>query len=229
MSTQRHWDLMMCGALAVGLVAGAGIDLDISGIFYRSGDGFFLKNAAWVRGIHHGVPILSMVVVVILLGLLGLGYHAAFAHLGRYRRPAAYLLLTLILGPGLVVNSVFKSHWGRARPTDVMEFGGAKSFSSPLLISDQCDRNCSFVCGHASLGFALCAFGFLTRKRWWFVTAVGVGGVLGVARIVQGKHFFSDVVFSFITVYFCAKFLYFVMYECEWRFRRTRFPVLVES
>ena len=53
-------------------------------------------------------------------------------------------------GPGLVVNGVLKAFWGRARPSQILEFGGAAQFTPPVQIADQCARNCSFVSGEAS-------------------------------------------------------------------------------
>jgi hypothetical protein len=35
-----------------------------------------------------------------------------------------FILLSVILGPGLLVNLVFKDHWGRPRPRQVVALGG---------------------------------------------------------------------------------------------------------
>ena len=53
------------------------------------------------------------------------------------RRPVAgldakawlFLFLGLLVGPGLVVNGILKDHWGRARPAEIIEFGGTAHFS----------------------------------------------------------------------------------------------------
>ena len=36
----------------------------------------------------------------------------------------AFLALALLLGPGLVVNTDFKSHYGRPRPRQDLDIGG---------------------------------------------------------------------------------------------------------
>jgi lipid A 4'-phosphatase len=156
------------------------------------------------------------VATIATVGLIGwscLGFLPAFSYFERTRRPACYLLMVLALGPGLLANGLFKSHSGRARPSDVVEFGGDKVFTPPMVFADQCPRNCSFVSGHASFGFAVCALGFLTRRRFWFGVGLASGALLGLARVVHGKHFLSDVVFAFFVVYFCAKLLHFLLYR----------------
>jgi lipid A 4'-phosphatase len=117
----------------------------------------------------------------------------------------------------LVVNAVFKEHWGRARPRDITEFGGTRTFTPAFVISDQCERNCSFVSGHASLPFAFAALGFLLRRRRWaiYAGAAAFGGLVGFGRIVQGAHFLSDVVFSGVFVFLVAYLLAHYVFRLE--------------
>jgi lipid A 4'-phosphatase len=52
--------------------------------------------------------------------------------------------------------------------------------------------------------FALFAFAFIAPRRWrWpvFGLALAAGTVAGWARIVQGAHFASDIVFSGLVTY----------------------------
>src|SRR5260221_2767865 len=113
-------------------------------------------------------------------------------------RGLAFVVLALLLGPGLLANVVLKDNWGRARPSHLVEFGGKSTFSPPLLLSDQCDHNCAFVAGDAAAGFFLLSFALLARRRRALAIAgaLGVGAALGVVRIIQGGHFLSDVVFA---------------------------------
>jgi lipid A 4'-phosphatase len=66
-----------------------------------------------------------------------------------------FLAVCLGVGPGIVVDLGLKDHRGRARPYDVVEFGGAKTFSSPIHLSDQYESHCSFVSGEASSIFTI--------------------------------------------------------------------------
>ena len=106
-----------------------------------------------------------------------------------------FVLLCLTIGPGLVSNLLFKSHWGRARPVQIEQFGGTRLYTPPLLIADQCQsRNCSFVSGEAStiysLFFALAFIATGPYRRKLIVIGILSGSTAGFVRILQGGHFF---------------------------------------
>lgn len=126
----------------------------------------------------------------------------ALAAFRRLHMPAVsylYLILCLSVGPGLVANLLLKDHWGRARPLQVIEFGGTKMFTPPLIRADQCRRNCSFVSGEASSMFAA-FYSIALIVPQWSVTLLLAGTVAGFGagfiRMAQGAHFLSDVVFA---------------------------------
>jgi lipid A 4'-phosphatase len=200
--------LMVASALAFALhfLALPQLDLIANGAFYNPQHGFLLQDSSLFDAIHKYLGLLLLALLawpatVWLLTLRGQGRET-----WRARRPAAlFLALSLLLGPGLMVNVVFKDHWGRARPAQVTEFGGNAGFTPAWVISHQCERNCSFVCGDASLGYAMLAIAFVSRRpRFWFASALVLGSALGLMRMGQGGHFLSDVVFSFYSVYFTA-------------------------
>jgi len=182
------------------------LDLIANGAFYRPEQGFLLRGQIVFDAIHRGLSVL----VVALLGwagmVWGLSLRAANREKWRRRRPAAlFLALSLLLGPGLLVNTLFKDHWGRARPAQIAQFGGSAEFTPAWVVSDQCDKNCAFVCGDAALGYALVAIHFVSRRpRFWFAGSLALGSALGLMRMGQGGHFLSDVIFSFYAVYFTA-------------------------
>jgi lipid A 4'-phosphatase len=201
----------MLRAVAAALLSAAalfqlfpGIDLWASGLFYRPGDGFFLESWGPVRAVYLAVPYLTDAVVlgVPALYLWGLLRRRPIWRLDG--RGAAFLLLALAVGPGLVVNTVLKDHWGRARPSQVAEFGGTQRFTPAPLPADQCARNCSFPAGHPAIGFYLASFALLAQDRRRRIAAAGAavaaGALIGVARMAQGGHFLSDVVFSGLLV-----------------------------
>ena len=111
-------------------------------------------------------------------------------------RCAALVLLVLAIGPGLIVHSLLKDHWGRPRPAQIVDFGGSGHYVPPGVISDQCARNCSFVSGHASAGFMIAAGALFWphRRRRWLAAGLVAGSLIGAVRIVQGGHFLSDVI-----------------------------------
>ncbi len=112
-------------------------------------------------------------------------------------RRVMYLLATAALGPGLLVETLLKPNWGRARPKDITLFGGEHAYTSPFVVAAECARNCSFVSGHAAIAFWVTAYAFLLPPHWrgpglWLGS--GIGLVVGFVRVVQGAHFASDVI-----------------------------------
>ena len=189
---------------AVVFTAFPGIDLWMSGLFFRPEAGFYLQDSWWAVAIYEAIPIIAITVGVGSLFVLvhNLARHRQSGPLSN--RFLVFTLAALALGPGLVVNAGLKDHWGRARPRDVTEFSGQKRFTPALQPTDQCERNCSFVAGHPSVVFWLAALGFAAasrrRRNWIFAAAAAMGLVAGFGRIVQGGHFLSDVVFSGLAV-----------------------------
>jgi lipid A 4'-phosphatase len=177
-----------------------GIDLWVSGLFWSPDTGFFLHD--WPP-FHWAYALLPTVVWTVVLALMAMLAATIIGErkIGPFdRRTILFLLLAFAVGPGLLANTVFKDHWGRARPSQVTEFGGSKEFTAALVPADQCDHNCSFVSGHGAMAFSLIAFAFVPasrrRRRQIAVAALGFGSFVGLARIAQGGHFLSDTVFA---------------------------------
>jgi len=135
------------------------------------------------------------------------------ARLLRARRPALFLVLVVAVGPGLLVNVVFKDHYGRPRPREVVELGGEERFL-PVWVRGADHEAKSFPCGHCSMGFYLATpYLILRRRRRALALAalsVGLfaGLLLGLARMMAGGHFLSDVVWAGGMVWLVALGLY---------------------
>ena len=119
----------------------------------------------------------------------------------------AMLLLALALGPGLVINAIFKEHMGRPRPTQIEIFGGTQQYLPPLQIGSQAlaqgEKRRGFPCGHCSSAFLPFMFYFIyLRQRryhdalWAAGFALSFGLLMGVTRMAAGGHFLSDVLWS---------------------------------
>ncbi len=213
---RRHLDLLLLFAIGVLLVAFPRIDIAFAGLFYDPFDGFYLRENPFVRLVFNGVSWITRTVVVSLVLFLLAAWTIRRRHrfFSRQRRAALYLLLVMIIGPGLLVNTVFKDQWGRARPSQIEEFGGTKQFTRAAIPADQCEKNCSFVSGHASVGFFFLSFSFVWPRRrvLWFAAGAGLGLGIGLVRMMQGGHFISDVIFCGIVVYLSARGLYALMF-----------------
>jgi lipid A 4'-phosphatase len=124
----------------------------------------------------------------------------------------------------LIVNVVFKDHFGRARPRDIEEFGGSKRFTPAFVISSECDSNCSFSSGEGAAGFFSMALALaLSRRRAIFLAAVAMGSLVSLSRIAAGAHFFSDTVVSFFVMLILSDVLFY--YVVSSRPARNESPV----
>ncbi len=181
--------------------------------------GFWLKNNVVISFIHNAVPWIVYIVITCLLTVLLYCLYHRFKNSKFEKAPLRvllFLMVSLVLGPGLTVNTVFKDNWGRARPSQVMEFGGLKQFTPAFIKTDQCERNCSFVSGHASVGFYFLSFAMLFKGKTRMslsLSSILLGSVIGFGRIAEGGHFLSDVIFSGFFVYFVARIAHTVIYR----------------
>jgi lipid A 4'-phosphatase len=213
MRLRDTWEILLFLALAAIFITHPELDLAFSSLFYQADQGFVLGNEAWVQIIHNGIPLVARWLGGILAAILVLGLLPWCRKLAGLRKPTVFLLLSFAVGNGLLVNTVLKDHWGRARPADVQAFGGSKIFTPAFVISDQCSKNCSFVSGHAAQGFFFTLAGIYARRWFWFVPGLALGSLVGLARIVQGRHFLSDIIFAFFAIYFVGKLLRRLMFS----------------
>jgi lipid A 4'-phosphatase len=124
-----------------------------------------------------------------------------------------FLVLALIIGPGLLINVTLKDHYGRPRPRQVTEFGGSQHFR-PVGEPTFDSRGKSFPSGHASMGFFwfVPAIYYWSRSRSLAGALIGLallhGGVMGFGRMAQGGHWLSDILWSAGIVYVSGWILY---------------------
>lgn len=197
---------VFCAACATGLLAAflfsavPGIDLWTSHLFFSEDGTFAFSRPSLGADIRDLLRIgFALVCTASVAGFISLGFLGR--KLGRLGLAGwAYIALCAAIGPGLVANLGFKDHWGRARPSQIVEFGGTRTFTPPLQRTDQCESNCSFISGEASnyfmIGFAFAYLASGVMRRRLFMIAIAAGSFAGLIRIGGGGHFLSDVVFS---------------------------------
>lgn len=187
-------------------------DLQIAQLFWLADHWLLDDFPLWKAVFYDGVTFIVIVVffgslLTILIGSLQRHY--------QLRLAALYVLLVFLVGPGLLVNTVFKDHWGRPRPIQVVELGGQEQYVPPGYFVANGDGH-SFPSGHSSIGFAFVAFWFWWRRKpeWAriaLVFTVALGVAIGVTRMAAGGHFLSDVMWSAWMVVFVAWLLYYLL------------------
>lgn len=197
----NRWIWIGFGVFAVLIWAFPGLDLAVSGMFYTPGAGFTLKGEPWERALHESVSMLMVGGNLALIALWWFNRRTGRGWLGFTGRKLGFLLCLLALVPGLIVNLTFKEHWGRARPVTVVEFGGDKVFTPAFVPSDQ--GGGSFSSGHAAAAAYVVAVASILAGRGspWVWLALVYALAVGLARLVAGGHFLSDVLTSLFLVW----------------------------
>jgi lipid A 4'-phosphatase len=118
--------------------------------------------------------------------------------------------LSLAIGPGLLVNTLFKENWGRARPYQVIRDG--HPFSLPWQPHFNRPADNSFPSGHVSIG-AFIGIPFLVARRRKLGVALCVLGFVsvGIVRWLQGGHYFSDIILAAIIVWLSTLLIIYVV------------------
>lgn len=133
--------------------------------------------------------------------------------LERWRKPSLVLVLTMVVGAGLIVHVLLKDQWGRPRPKQTAEFGGKQQYRpyySPNF-NNKVEPSKSFPCGHCTMGFYFFAvalvFSRLGYPKWSYLAyafALFLGFGLGITRMAQGGHYLSDVLMTGVIMWLTA-------------------------
>ncbi|WP_303721832.1 phosphatase PAP2 family protein [Malonomonas rubra] len=190
------------------------IDMQLARYFYTPVEGWRFKDFWLWQLLYRRGMIPGTIIGVIGLGGLLIGWK--LPQVRRQWRSYLLLLLLLAIGPGLLVNAIFKDHWGRTRPKHVIEFGGHLPF---LKVWERGEPGASksFPSGHASIGFYVMAPYFVLRKRrkkiakGFLFGGTLYGILMGAGRLAQGGHFPSDVLWAWGIVYLTGIFLCFLL------------------
>lgn len=203
--------LVVIGAISVVFLTFPALDIWFSRQFYDEVTGSFpvahLPVFIAIRELH---SIMTWVIAV------GVSLALVYKILVPWRpslvppRDILFILGTLAVGPGIIVNGLFKSFSGRPRPYQTELFGGEMPFVGVWDITDHCARNCSFISGESSSAIWLITATVLFPRRWRrtaFVILLGLGIVFALNRVAFGGHFLSDVLIAwFLTLGLIALF-----------------------
>lgn len=203
-STRRR--RLAAAALAAGLILAAApfhltdLDLTVAATFYDpqnpSDPWPWADDAPWTW-LYSADAFLTAGMALVPLGLVVLRRRSR-----RARRVAAFLFLSALLGPGLVVNSILKEHWNRPRPRQLQVFGGEREYVPPWQIGPP-GGGASFPSGHVAIAAVYLSYGFVWRHRRRLAlaavaTAALLTGAMALARMAAGAHFLSDALWAVV-------------------------------
>ena len=188
------------------------IDLYAANLFY-DGTSFPLKGTLYEVFFFQSVRVITAGMILFYLVIIVHYLITKRTILNFSKKALLYIFLVLSVAPGLIVNSMLKEHMGRARPVDIVQFGGSKEFTPAFIPSNQ--KGNSFSSGHAAAAFSLVGFALLAkrRKKTWMTLALAYGVAVIIARMGAGGHFLSDNVTSFFIVYIATHILYKLIFK----------------
>lgn len=195
------------------------IDIWAAKSVYHAGPGRPELHVSWLTPLRHGAAAIFWASAATAVAGLVVASRRRSDWLGLNAARWLFICICLVVGPGLVANSLLKENWGRARPKQIAEFGGDKSYTPPLVITNQCKSNCSFVSGEASALFMpFYAAALVVPQGSVLLLAAGTiaGLAAGAIRMGLGAHFLSDVVFAGIFMALAAALIHRLMFAWPW-------------
>lgn len=124
----RPWQAEATGLVAAALLttlvfASGSLDLAAARLFFRA-DGAdhwpLARELPW-RILYHAATWITASLITAGLAALTVSFGRERRH---WRAPATLVLLTVVIGPGLLGNLVLKDHWQHPRPREVEQLGG---------------------------------------------------------------------------------------------------------
>ena len=173
------------------------IDVTIARAFY--GATGFIGRAPFERAMRAFFNITPFVVLAAFAAAYAIrrfGLAIPYAPTGRQ---LAFLIATMAIGPGLVVNLGLKDHSHRPRPIQTTDFGGPFEFRPWWRFDGACPRNCSFISGEGAEAFWMVAPASLAPPPARTLLVAGAllfGALTSLLRMAFGGHYLSDVILA---------------------------------
>ena len=176
------------------------IDIFFSQLFFSITDNnFFMEKNPILLVIDKSTYLIAFLLLSFNCLLIIQGIFKTRSFNFKLYKKESFVLLIFLIGSIVLIQGFSKHYFGRARPMQVEEFGGKLKFTPAFQVSNQCKLNCSFVSFHASIGILIISYAMvLAGRKKVLLTVLGIFLTLlfGMTRIMQGKHFLSDIVFS---------------------------------
>jgi lipid A 4'-phosphatase len=170
------------------------LDLIVAHFFYDGGG--FIGHEELARLGRDFFRVTPFVVLTLYAGLWLAKRNGLALRWAPSGRAMIFLIATIAIGPGLIINLGLKDHMHRPRPYQTQEFNGPDPFRP--WYEDNCayKTNCSFVSGEAATGFWMVAPASVLPPPWRgpaIVAAFAFGIGASLLRMAFGGHYLSDV------------------------------------
>lgn len=201
-------------SIAAILFATTPLDVSIAGALFFDPEtrAWIGSNSWWVNDVIHVGGRWAVRACVLITSI---GWVTTFIAAGKHhwRRPAAFLVISMVLGVAIV--GAFKAVSGVSCPWDLQGFGGVRPYLHLFATrpSGQPAGHC-FPAAHAGAGYALMAFYFVAHdfrvpwKRWTLLAGLVAGVTFGLAQQSRGAHFLSHDLWSAFIVWLAIVTVY---------------------
>jgi lipid A 4'-phosphatase len=174
------------------------VDLEVSG-WFSDGSVFILADQPFLKALRQVGLKGPVIAIALLLLLLGLRVFPSIRHLICAPRRALFVILSFATGQ--VIVEVIKPLIGRARPRNIVEFGGDAGFTPLWQLSSECSSNCSLPSGEAAAaaaGLSLLIFVPAKYRQSAAILLTPMLALVAFNRVLFGAHFLSDVMLSWL-------------------------------
>ena len=191
------------------------LDLGLARLMYVPESGFIGGKSFFLEDILHD-RAKQLVIVFAVLAIIGFALSCVLPRFVSWRRRLGYVVLALGVSTALVTP--VKAFTAVQCPWSLDEFGGQEVYSG--LLGPRPTTTKPGRCwpgGHASAGFSLLALFFALRDlkpraaRACLVFAIGLGTVFSLGRMLQGAHFFSHNLWTFLFDWLICTFFYWLI------------------
>jgi lipid A 4'-phosphatase len=210
--------LFLIGAVGTLVLDSINADLNWTSLFYSAGG----DRGGWIYGrdfpwgfLYKYGEFIGLAVAVASAVFLAGSIRGKISRI--YAKPCLIVILTVVLGPGLLVNGILKNYWGRPRPVEISQFGGDWEYRKVWEPGTPA-KGRSFPCGHCSMAVSLASgvalfhiHPVIASGALFFGVVSGI--VMGIARISQGGHFPTDVLWSEVLILVLVAALYYLVFR----------------
>jgi len=167
------------------------IDLAVQSLFWNGSGWLVPKDAGWPHQVAYTGP--KVLLYLLALWLIWAMAFPAAAPAWMGRRRAAYILAGMALTT--VLCTQLRDVTGMATPRGLLMYGGRWEHFLLFDAKPPGHPSNAFPAGHASGGFGLLCLAFAwpepRARRLGLLTALLVGGWMGLYQMARGEHFLS--------------------------------------